>query len=211
MWVLGDLVNYGPNPAEVIEFVRAKASLVIRGNHDHAAGYDADPRCSERFRRMAEETGRFTGAAIDADQRQFLRDLPLTAVREVGGIRFLLCHATPGNPLHEYRLPDSVLWQREAARVSADVLLVGHTHLPFRRSLGSLTVVNPGSLGQPKHGMPRACYATWDGGNVLLESCAYPFEQTVAKVRALPVSPEVRAELESVLRTGSTGALETKS
>jgi hypothetical protein len=49
-------VNYGPNPAEVIEFVREKAAVVVRGNHDHSIGFDENPRCSERFRAMAEET-----------------------------------------------------------------------------------------------------------------------------------------------------------
>jgi predicted phosphodiesterase len=49
LWVLGDLVNYGPNPAEVVDFVRAKASLAVRGNHDHAIGFGEDARCSARF------------------------------------------------------------------------------------------------------------------------------------------------------------------
>ncbi len=53
LWVLGDLVNYGPNPSEVVDFVRANASVAIRGNHDHTIGFDADPRCSPAFREMA--------------------------------------------------------------------------------------------------------------------------------------------------------------
>ena len=53
LWVLGDLVNYGPNPVEVIDYVNANASVVIRGNHDHAVGLTEDPRCSAPFRRMA--------------------------------------------------------------------------------------------------------------------------------------------------------------
>ena len=90
LWVLGDLVNYGPNPCEVIEFAKAHASLIVRGNHDHSAGYGKDPKCSERFRRMAEETGRYTGAVITKDQRNFLRSLPLTAERTIQGVRFSL-------------------------------------------------------------------------------------------------------------------------
>ncbi len=199
-WVLGDLVNYGPNPCEVIEFVRTHASLAVRGNHDHAAGYNWDPKCSERFRCRAEETGRYTRAVIAKDQREFLRSLPLTAERWVGGVRFSLCHAAPPDPLYEYRAPDSPLWDAEIERASADVLLVGHTHLPFCRRLGSRMAVNPGSVGQPKHGFARVCYALWEDGQVRLEAVEYPVEETVGKIRALPVSPEVRDELIAVLR-----------
>ena len=102
LWVLGDLVNYGPNPSEVIDFVRNHASLVIRGNHDDAAGYGRDPECSAPFRRLAEETGRFTMSAVSEEQRSFLRALPTTAERRIGATRFFLCHATPNDPLHEY-------------------------------------------------------------------------------------------------------------
>ncbi len=207
LWVLGDLVNYGPNPCEVIEFVRANASLIVRGNHDHAAGYDQDAKCSERFRRMAEETGRYTRAAITKDQRDFLRSLPLTADRTVGGVRFSLCHAAPPDPLYEYRPPDSPLWSAELASGVADVLLMGHTHLPFCRRLGSRMVANPGSAGQPKHGAARACYALWEDGDFRLESAEYPVEKTVAKIRTLPLTPEVQADLITVLQTGSTAAL----
>jgi protein phosphatase len=207
LWVLGDLVNYGPNPCEVIEFVKVHASLVVRGNHDHSAGYDKDPKCSQRFRCMAEETGRYTRAVITKDQRDFLRSLPLTAERTVEGVRFSLCHAAPADPLYEYRAPNSPLWDAELARASADVLLVGHTHLPFRRQLGRRMVANPGSAGQPKHGAPRACYAIWDNGELRLESAEYAVEETVGKIRTLPVSPEVEADLIAVLEAGSTTAL----
>lgn len=207
MWVLGDLVNYGPSPFEVIEFVKSNASLVVRGNHDHSAGYDEDPKCSQRFRRMAEETGRYTGAIITKDQRDFLRNLPLTAERTLGGVRFSLCHAAPPDPLYEYRPPDSPLWDLDLTQASADVLLVGHTHLPFRRRSGSRMAANPGSVGQPKHGAARACYALWEDGDLKLESAEYPVEETVAKIRTLPLTPGVQADLITVLQTGSTAAL----
>jgi hypothetical protein len=62
LWVLGDLVNYGPDPAAVIDFVRSRASLVIRGNHDHSVGFAADCGCSPRFRAMAEATRDYTAS-----------------------------------------------------------------------------------------------------------------------------------------------------
>jgi putative phosphoesterase len=207
LWVLGDLVNYGPNPSEVVEFVREHASLVVRGNHDDAIGYDRDPECSPPFRRLAEETGRFTMSVVSGQQREYLRRLPLTAGRDIKGVRFFACHAAPRDPLHEYRPADSDLWAKDVAKGSCDVLLAGHTHFPFCRSVGARRVANPGSVGQSKNGGGRACYAIWQDGELSLESAEYPVEETVAKVRALPVSPDVREQLEAVLRTGSLPAL----
>lgn len=191
--------------------MRANAAVVIRGNHDHSIGYDVNPHCSARFRQMAEETGRFTSAAISEPQREYLRSLPLTEERVLEGVRFLLCHAVPANPLYEYRPPNSTDWGAEAANMTADVLLVGHTHLPFQQRMGNHLIANPGSAGQPKHGAPNACYGVWEDGEFRLGSCEYPVEKTVAKLRALPISPEVRADLEMVLRTGSSPALKTES
>jgi putative phosphoesterase len=203
LWVLGDLVNYGPNPAEVIEFVRERAALVVRGNHDDAIGYDRDPECSAPFRLLAEETGRFTMSVVNERQREFLRRMPLTAGRDIDGVRFFVCHAAPANPLHEYRPADSDLWARDAAKGFCNVLLAGHTHIPFCRSVGARRVANPGSVGQSKHRGGLACYALWEDGELRLESVEYAIEETVAKLRNLPVSPEVRDQLEAVLRTGS--------
>ncbi len=203
LWVLGDLVNYGPSPVEVVDAIRQKATLVVRGNHDHSAGYGTDPRCSERFRRMAEATGRYTAAALDASRKQFLRDLPLEVTREVDGVRFRLCHATLSEPLYPYCRAESDRWPAEAASAGADLLLVGHTHLPFRREFPGCTVVNPGSLGQPKHGRPEACYALWNGSGIELKSYSYAFEETAWRVEALPLDAGIQHDLTTVLRSGS--------
>lgn len=85
LWVLGDLVDYGPNPAEVAEFVRSRAAVVVRGNHDHAAGWDADPRCSTAYREMARATLLYTRSELSGPQLEYLATLPLTACREVDG------------------------------------------------------------------------------------------------------------------------------
>ncbi len=203
LWILGDIVNYGANPSEAIEFVREHASLAVRGNHDDAIGYGRDPECSVPYRRLAEETGRFTMSVVSGDQRDFLRNLPLTAYREIDGVRFFACHAAPGDPLHEYRPADSELWAKDIAQGFCDILLTGHTHVPFCRTVGARQVANPGSVGQSKQAGGRACYAVWEDGQLRLESADYPIEVTAAKLRRMPVSDEVRRQLENVLRTGS--------
>ncbi|MGC8793204.1 MAG: metallophosphoesterase family protein [Bryobacteraceae bacterium] len=202
LWVLGDLVDYGAEPAAVIDIVRQRASLVVRGNHDHAVAFDADPRCSPAFREMAEQTRQYTIAVLDEERKRYLCELPLTAVREIAGVRFHLSHALPSEPLYPYCGPDSERWEREIARIQADIVLTGHTHLPFARHLGGRWVVNPGSVGQPKHGRPEACYAVWEDGRIELRSVNYDLEAAVARVRALPVDERVREQLARVLREG---------
>jgi putative phosphoesterase len=203
LWVLGDLVNYGPNPAEVVDFVRRNAALVVRGNHDHAIGTGEDPRCSAAFREMARAMQSFTEPVLSRDERAYLRQLPRTARRSVDGREFFVCHATPSDPLFDYCPPDSARWASEANAAKADIVLVGHTHLPFVLECGSKRVVNPGSVGQPKHGTPEASYAVWEDGIISLRSRPYPVEDTIRKVLALPVDTSLKTQLADVLRAGA--------
>jgi protein phosphatase len=202
LWVLGDLVNYGPNPVEVVEFVRDHAALVVRGNHDHSIGFDEDPRCSPRFRQMAEETRQYTRSVVGEELRRYLRNLPLTATVDADGFRAMMCHAAPADPLYEYRREESPLWWADAIELGVNLELVGHTHLPFQRTLATRTIVNPGSVGQPKHGRPDACFAIWQDGAITLESAPYDFERTIGKLRRLGLSAAVFEDLASVLRNG---------
>ena len=203
LWVLGDLVNYGPEPAAVVDYVRAKASVVVRGNHDHSVGFSEDPRCSVRFQEMAAATGRFTDSVLTFGQKHFLRQLPSHIEAERGGARFYLCHAIPSDPLFGYCEANSERWAAEAGTIGADFIFVGHTHLPAVRSIGSTVVVNPGSLGQPKGGGPEARYAVWQDGAVELKAYPYPVEAAVAKVARLPIASTLRDELSEILRTGN--------
>jgi putative phosphoesterase len=203
LWVLGDLVNYGPDPAATIAFVRSNASVVIRGNHDHSVGFDADCRCSPRFRTMAEATRNYTASVLSVADKQYLRALPTSARRQVDDTEFFLCHATPSDLLYEYRAPDSPLWERpEEAGTGAGVILAGHTHLQFARQAGGRMIVNPGSLGQSKAGDPRARYAIWQDGRIELRALEYPVEATIARIHSMPVTEPVKRDLTRVLRTG---------
>jgi protein phosphatase len=71
LWVLGDLMNYGPDPSAAVRYVRQHAAMVVRGNHDHAVAFGEDPRCSARFRMMAEETCRYTRSVLAEDDSLF--------------------------------------------------------------------------------------------------------------------------------------------
>jgi len=202
LWVLGDLVDYGPNPREVVSLLRSRAGIVIRGNHDQAVGFDDDPRCNLRYRRMALETRDLAIQSMNGDLTRYLQQLPLRRTVERDGKKFYLCHAAPSDPLYSYCSENSERWAHEVQEIEADYLLVGHTHIPFIRKQGSTTIVNPGSLGQPKTGKSDACYAIWCDDHFELKQFAYPFNETLRKVEQLPVSQEVKRDLEAVLVSG---------
>jgi putative phosphoesterase len=203
LWALGDLVNYGPQPHEVLQFIREKTKIVIRGNHDNAVGRNEDPRCTPRYALMAKETCQFSTSVLSKEEKGFLAHLPLTLAVERAGARFYLCHAAPSDPLYAYRPKDSDEWERELDGIDADFVLTGHTHVPFVRQIGSRTLANPGSLGQPKVGSADVNYAVWEDGNLQLKSLSYPISRTVQKIERLPLSAEVKQDLITVLRTGS--------
>jgi protein phosphatase len=151
---------------------------------------------------MAEETGRYTRSVLSDGNRRYLRNLPLTATIIADRIQILMCHAVPSDPLFEYRREDSPRWLADSVGSGVNVELVGHTHVPFERSIGPTLIVNPGSVGQPKHGRAEACYAIWHDGRITLSSAPYDVEKTIEKLRSLSLSAGVFQDLAFVLRNG---------
>lgn len=202
IWCIGDLVDYGPRPHETVQWVKRHAALAVRGNHDHAAGFSVDPQCSEPYKRLAAETLAYTLDVCTKEDLKFLRDLPLSLKAEAGSTRFHLVHSAPSDPLFGYCPEQSERWIEEVARVDAEVLLVGHTHTPFVRTIGQTTIVNPGSLGQPKTGRPLACYAVWEDGRIALKEYAYPLNETIRQIEEMPLVASDRDALIAALETG---------
>ncbi len=203
IWCLGDLVGYGPQPREVIRWIRDNATVVVRGNHDLAVGYNVEPQCSPALRFLAANTKDYTMAAVSDEDRDFLAKLPIRRQFPLGDEQFYCVHAIPSDPLFTYCAETADQWQREVDCVTASVLLVGHTHTPFIRRLGRTLIVNPGSLGQPKTGRPFACYALYEDGNFALKEYEYPIDKTMNAIRAMPISVEDQEALISVLHTGA--------
>ena len=203
LWCIGDLVDYGPRPHEVVQWVKRVSAVTVRGNHDNAVGFSVDPQCSPPFKRLAAETLRFTQDVCTEDDVTFLRALPGHHELKVNTTRFYLVHACPTDPLFGYCTEKSDRWKDEVLRIDTDVLFVGHTHTPFIRNIGKTTIVNPGSLGQPKTGRPLACYAVWEDGTISLKEYPYPLKETAEQIRLMPISPDDQDALISVLETGA--------
>lgn len=200
---LGDLVDYGPDPVSCLRWLRDRRAVVVRGNHDLAVGYGAPDGVPEPYRRLSETTRELTLRILDPADIEYLRSLPVSRTLELGGVRVHLVHATPSDPYYTYVPPDQrARWADEAGRVEADVLLVGHTHLPMVLRLGGQLVVNPGSVGQPRDGDPRAAYAIIEDGEPRLLRAEYDIDAAVSALAQSGLPADVVELLARTLRSG---------
>lgn len=200
---LGDIVGYGPEPKACVEWVRDNATWIVQGNHDRANADNVPPRCHPDFAWLADAVAPLTRAQLDNRDRAFLRGLPRWAVREIDGVRIACFHAKPSDPLYGYLPNDPAIWARELERVDADLILVGHTHLPMDFVIGKQRVINPGSVGQPKHGDPRAAFAIVEDGIPRLERAEYRVDLTIASLDSTLVDRRAVSVLSAMLRTGT--------
>jgi putative phosphoesterase len=165
----------------------------VRGNHDHAVAFAVDPKASPAKEPLALAMRDWTRDHLDPVQAGWLLKLPRKLDCHVGGTKFVLVHGTPVDPLYDYRLQPEIskqLLDELVGGIKADVLVVGHTHLPVHRSHGSLQIVNPGSVGQPLDGDPRAAYAIWEDGKIELKRVEYDRSALFDALRRLPLSQQ---------------------
>jgi len=165
LFCLGDLVGYGPDPEGVIDRIRARRILTVRGNYDEGIGMRrGECGCyyaTEQAKRDGETSYAFTSRAVGDEDAAWLASLPPALRFEESGVRVLLAHGSP-RKINEYLLPDRTdkLLARLAAAADADVVCVGHVHLPYHRLVpvenGTVHYVSAGSAGKPKDGDPRA-------------------------------------------------------
>ncbi len=202
-FVLGDLVDYGLDPVPCIEWVQEHAHYAIRGNHDHAVAQRAIANGTGGYKYLSAVTRTLTWERLSSAYLRYLGTLPVSYVLNVENTRFLLVHATPRDPLDEYAPCDPAFWARRLERVQADVVCVGHTHQPYVLPVGDKLVINPGSIGQPRDGDPRACYAIWDNGQVELKRVSYRIEDTVNTIQASKLPEQAKQVLTEVYRTAA--------
>lgn len=201
---LGDLVDYALEPGPCIEWVRTKCRYAVRGNHDHGVAQNVKVQGKNGFRYLTSVTRPLSRERLGAQDIRFLAHLPLTQLATVDEAKFLFVHATPRDAMDEYAQPDSAAWERRLQGVDADVICVGHTHQPYVLEIGGKLVINPGSLGQPRDGDPRAAYAVIDNRRVELKRFEYPFEDTVRVIQESSLPQDAKEMLAMVYRTGRT-------
>lgn len=201
----GDAVGYGPDPAECVKWLLANTTAAVKGNHDVDAATTRLDGVPPELSDAAHESLWHTQKAVARAELNQLAQLPLTNSYEAGGVKFFLVHGTPLEPLigqlNAATASEAEL-QMLFAEVEAQVIVLGHTHLPAIRKFGNKTIINPGSLGQPRYGIPDATYAVWHDGRVQIHHLHYDHHAVAHKVRLLPFSPEALEQLTTVLETG---------
>lgn len=189
VWQLGDVVGYGPQPNEVVARLVAEHARGVRGNHDAAA---LGQLSTDNFNDDARQAVEWTARELRRPANDWLAGLPArTEIEE-----FTLVHGSPRDPTWEYVFSLGVARASMAAFDTAHCL-VGHTHVPlvFRQADTDIealrpgdgdtlelderrTIINPGSVGQPRDGDPRACGMIIDTDRHRLEwrRVEYPVE-----------------------------------
>ena len=183
----GDVVGYNPWPAECVEAIRDRGVPTIMGNHDRAVASGT----SFRFNRMAAAGVEHARAALSEAQLEWLRGLP--AERQAFDGRLKVVHGHPEDP-DRYTYPAEF---GPDLLGDEDVLVMGHTHLQHHETYDEGIVLNPGSVGQPRDGDPRAAYAVVDleAGRVEERRVEYDVERVVAAVAAADLPERIGTRL----------------
>jgi predicted phosphodiesterase len=207
LYCLGDLVGYGTFPNEVIDIIREREIPTIVGNYDQGVGNNSDD-CGCAYRTpeaklLGEHSIAWTNAHTTDDNKAFLRTFIDCIPLEFGALRILLVHGSP-RKINEYLYEDrpDKSFERILDDIDVNVLVCGHTHLPYHKILPSgRHIINAGSVGKPKDNDSRAGYITLAAEGKSLEvefiRVAYDVEQAAQAIEATDMPHEFAAMLRS--------------
>jgi putative phosphoesterase len=205
VYCLGDLVGYGASPNEVTARIRAEGIPTIMGNYDDGVGFDRD-ECGCAYRdpvdkAIGDRSFSWTKAHVTADNKAFLRALMPELRFETSGRRVLLVHGSP-RKMNEYLFEHRPLssFQRLAASSNADVIVFGHTHKPYVKQVHGVMFLNAGSVGKPKDGDWRACYALLDvreESGASFQRIEYDVKKAADAIRATDLPHEFAVDIET--------------
>ena len=189
----GDIVGYNPYPDETIELFKKKKIISILGNHDRAliTGDTSD------FNPYAAAALKWTGRVISPGNIDYIRGLKNVERIILQGKRIALVHGSPRD-VDEYIYPDDAEPGFLSA-VNCHVLVLGHTHVQFKKEYPEGIIINPGSVGQPRDGDPRAAFSVFDTetGKVKLERTSYDIEKVIEDMHSAHLPEELALRLKA--------------
>jgi predicted phosphodiesterase len=208
-YCLGDLVGYGTYPNEVVEKIRDLGIPALMGNYDQGVG-DSSDDCGCAYRdafakALGERSITWSNEHTRPENKEFLRRLPFSIPLTLGDLRVLLVHGSP-RKINEYLYEDrpDKSFERLLDIAEAGILVCGHTHIPYHRTLPSgRHIINAGSVGKPKDGDSRACYLVLEAVeqtiSVQFIRVAYDIEKTAQAIE----NSQMPDEYAEMLRTGT--------
>jgi diadenosine tetraphosphatase ApaH/serine/threonine PP2A family protein phosphatase len=209
IWCLGDLVGYNAQPNECVDLVRERAALSLCGNHDLAVLGTIDVA---DFSGDAGAAARWTRTVLGEEQATWLRTLQPKTVRP--GVE--LFHGSPRDAVWDYVLSEQVALI-SILETEAPIILVGHSHVALALGWdgdqltgglapegtqveleGARWLLNPGSVGQPRDGDPRAAWLLIDipAGRATFRRVRYPIAETQAAIRSQGLPEALAGRLE---------------
>ncbi|OYT31556.1 MAG: metallophosphoesterase [Thermoprotei archaeon] len=215
LWVLGDLVDYGPEPHLVVDTIRdVKPDIIVRGNHDHAVGYGVDCHCSQRTHELSVYTRKnISYKLLSKEQVKWLASLPIKKETKIDDKTIYIVHGSPHNPLYGYLNPSlkyeemikHLTPDQSQKLIDEDYILVGHTHIPWIASVNGKEILNPGSVGQPRDGLPKSSCITIDSENmnIINYRIEYDKKKTLQKLRQLNLEQRYYQWLARILTTAT--------
>jgi diadenosine tetraphosphatase ApaH/serine/threonine PP2A family protein phosphatase len=197
VWCLGDVVGYGPDPQQCIELLRQLNHICVAGNHDWAA---IGKISTADFNPEAAAACHWTSQQLSPGDVDYLGSLPLVIQKD----DFTLAHGSPREPIWEYLLSTSS-GRENFAYFQSQFCLVGHSHVPLifeYNEVGACSInefpvdteivlaknrliINPGCIGQPRDGDPRASYAIYNSETRTISHYRIPYDIEATQVRMM--------------------------
>lgn len=210
---LGDAVGYGPHPAECVALLSELPGVAIRGNHDHAI---ATGNLETGMNRLARSCAEWTRTRIGRPEIEWLESLPPEHRDE----EWMAVHGAPRDPRRFLAYVYDLTYEENLEHIGREGLAVcfhGHTHLPLvhvelpsgRTKLAGPRehtlsprrpcLVNPGSVGQPRDGDPRAAFALWEraSARVSFHRVPYDVDRTLRDIRRAGLPDELLSRLQN--------------
>lgn len=180
---IGDIVGYGANPNECCDIIKQRKIPTCMGNHDINA---VTLKEITRFNDYAQAALQWTNKQLTEANKKFLQKLPKILNIKLANKTILAVHGSLNDPLFEYIYPttsDTVI-KDLLTRSKSNILIMGHTHMPFIKRYEFKLVLNPGSVGQPRDNIPEASYISFDleTSTAVINRIKYNTNKTSSKI-----------------------------
>jgi predicted phosphodiesterase len=201
MLCTGDIVGFGPDPAECVKIIRQRSVETILGNHDLQA-LKYNPGKTDNSDNNERWLG-WTKKQLSSVEIEYLRNLPKILEGVNHGIPYRLVHWAPEYASYEKGIEGEKVHEYQITNPELRILFFGHCHRPGIKLVNKdLLIVSAGSVGQPRDGDWRASFVIWEDERIVIHRTSYDIEQTVENLERVPITGSYRKLWKEILRNG---------